>query len=109
MNFTVHDTYAIKSAEDCNVAPEIPAGSTVLVLGSNRDCKNCFAHLKIDLFEGEDYLVAGVKMDRVGNCDGKFWVLPGSSSTSLIVEWESKLNKKITTYVDNGNEERSCS
>lgn len=117
LNFTVHTTYDLKSRENCDIACEIPAGDTVLVLGSNiDDCENCFEvfeNEKLHLIEGEDYLVAGITRNRVGSCDEKSWLLPGPSATSLIAEWDdnkfdhrSKKNKRITTHIHKGNEDR---
>lgn len=110
LNVTIHTQYDIRCAEDCSLAPELAAGSTILVLGSNSDCENCFEHEKLDLQVGWDYLVAGETKTRIGDCYGTFW------KAWLITAWQdskfnhaTKKNKMMSTYISKGNEARGCS
>jgi hypothetical protein len=103
LNFTVLEQYTLNSTGACvNEALEMPVGSTILGLGSDTQCKNCFSDDRLKLEDGKDYVVAGV-VKRYDGCNGVYWELAGTHS--LIVPFPTKKGK-IEGYVKRGNNHR---
>ena len=101
--FVVEEQFDLKSQGDCSLAPALEVGSSFLALGEIIE-KNEYA---LDSSNHEtSYIVAGVHRQPPEGCDDAvLWEV----SDGVISEWKKNHDKKMSGWVENGNEERSCS
>ena len=118
LNFTLDEQYPIKSATNCEAAPDIP--KSFLVLGEDHRCEeedkrdehSCFKSLLTSkgsmehLTVGKTYLVAGTYSGMYGdaydNCHDSLEAI----NRPLIAKWDSKIEDNINKFVAKGNEHR---
>jgi hypothetical protein len=108
LNFTLNVQYPLKSVTDCTEAPPIP--SSFLLLGKHEDCEeadSCFLNHETlknsgeTLVPGQAYLIAGSYSTEEG-CD-TLWEV---TTKTLIAKWVNKLESKIDSFINKGNEAR---
>ena len=97
----VKNQYDLRSTFNSTHSTKAPSmGDSAMILTSHRsNCTQC-PELKVSM----TYLISG-PYSRAA--DGSVqWRLGDSKDKALASEWESKYDRKLTTFLDNGNRER---
>lgn len=102
---TVKEQFDLKTPYNDTYATSAPALATdeqITVIGNPSHCDECLV-----LTIGQEYIIAG---SYSKNADGTvMWRLEGHENKALASAWVSKYDKRMSKWVQNGNNDRQSS